>query len=47
VTRSSILADALADAAGVRARHVVKRNGETQSEGMTLSGSFRDEDEDD
>lgn len=47
VTHSSILADALADATSVRARHVVKRNGETLIEGMTLSGSFRDEDEDD
>jgi predicted ATPase len=46
VTHSSILADALEDAAGARARHVVKNGGETQIEGMTLSGTFRDEDDD-
>jgi predicted ATPase len=46
VTHSSILADALEDAAGARARHVVKKDGETQIEGMTLSGTFRDEDDD-
>jgi predicted ATPase len=43
VTHSTVLADALAQAARVKPRHVIKQNGETLIEGLTLAGEFRDE----
>ena len=45
VTHSQLLADALAEHAGVAPLHIIKREGETWIEGLKLDGSFRDEDE--
>ena len=45
VTHSQLLADALAEHAGVTPLHIIKREGETWIEGLKLDGSFRDEDE--
>ena len=44
VTHSTILADALAAAGRTKPRRVIKRNGETLIEGLTLGGEFRDDD---
>jgi len=44
VTHSTLLADALAQTADAKPRRVVKTNGETQIDGLTLAGTFRDED---
>ena len=44
VTHSTVLADALAQAANVKPRRVIKQNGETLIEDLTLAGEFRDED---
>jgi predicted ATPase len=44
VTHSTVLADALAEAANITPRHVVKREGETSIEGLTITGEFRDSD---
>ena len=45
VTHSQLLADALAEHAGVTPLHIIKREGETWIEGLKLDGSFRDDDE--
>lgn len=45
VTHSERLAAALAKHGGVAPRTVVKRNGETWIEGLTIGGRFRDEDD--
>lgn len=42
VTHSTILADAPAQTANAKPRQVIKRNGETLIEGLTLAGTFRD-----
>lgn len=44
VTHSDVLADALREETGKRARRVVKEGGATNIEGLTLAGTFRDED---
>ena len=44
VTHSESLAEALANEVGAKPRRVVKMNGETQIEGLKLSGSYRDND---
>ena len=44
VTHSDVLADALCEETGKRARRVVKQDGATSIEGLTLAGTFRDED---
>lgn len=46
VTHSERLADGVAEYGGARPRLVVKRDGETWVEGLRLSGSFDDADED-
>jgi predicted ATPase len=46
VTHSDALAKAVEDETGKRPRRVVKNDGETAIEGLTLSGEFRDDDED-
>jgi len=43
VTHSTLLADALVQSANAKPRRVIKRNGETLIEGLTLAGNFRDE----
>lgn len=45
VTHSQLLADALAEHAGVTPLHIIKREGETWIEGLKLDGSFRGDDE--
>jgi predicted ATPase len=45
VTHSQPLAAALAEHAGVRPLHIIKRDGETWIEGLRLDGGFRDDDE--
>ena len=45
VTHSDALAAALHEETGKKARRVVKENGATNIEGLTLSGEFRDEDD--
>jgi predicted ATPase len=45
VTHSQLLAGALAEHAGVTPLHIIKRAGETWIDGLTLGGSFRDDDE--
>jgi predicted ATPase len=45
VTHSQPLAAALAEHAGVRPLHIIKRDGETWIEGLKLDGGFRDDDE--
>jgi predicted ATPase len=47
VTHSEVLAKAVEDETGKRPRRVVKVDGETSIEGLTLSGEFRDEEEED
>jgi predicted ATPase len=47
VTHSETLAAALVEHAGIRPMTVVKREGETWIEGLRLSGSFRDEEDED
>ncbi|MCR9139859.1 MAG: AAA family ATPase [Alphaproteobacteria bacterium] len=44
VTHSQALADAISQRCGVRARTVIRKNGATWIEGMTLTGEMRDED---
>lgn len=44
VTHSDVLADALCEETGKHARRVVKEGGATSIEGLTLAGSYRDED---
>jgi len=46
VTHSEALADALYEETGKKARRVIKEDGATNIEGLTLSGEFRDEEED-
>jgi len=46
VTHSYVLADALRVETGIRARRVIKAGGETSIEGLTLSGHFRDDEDD-
>jgi predicted ATPase len=43
VTHSTILADALADAGAITPRRVIKRDGATTIEGLTIGGEFRDD----
>lgn len=45
VTHSQLLADALAEHAGVTPLHIIKPEGETWIEGLKLDGSFRGDDE--
>ena len=45
VTHSDVLADALRVETGIRARRVLKTGGETSIEGLTLSGEFRDDED--
>ena len=47
VTHSERLAAAFAAHGNVRPRQVIKRDGETWIEGLTLGGHFRDEEDDD
>lgn len=47
VTHSERLADALESASGIAPRMVIKRNGETWIDGLKLSGSFAQDDDDD
>jgi predicted ATPase len=47
VTHSEELADAIAEETGKPARRVLKTNGATTIEGLTLSGEFREDDEED
>ena len=44
VTHSGVLADALCEETGKRARRVVKEGGATDIEGLTITGTFRDDD---
>jgi predicted ATPase len=44
VTHSTVLADALAEAADITPRRVFKKEGETLIEGLTVAGEFRDSD---
>ena len=43
VTHSDVLAEALRDETGKRARRVIKSDGATSIEGLTLSGEFRED----
>ena len=45
VTHSDVLAEALRDETGKRARRVIKLDGATSIEGLTLSGEFRDDED--
>ena len=45
VTHSGMLAAALAEHSGITPMTVIKRNGETWIEGLTLAGEFRDDEE--
>lgn len=47
VTHSDLLADTIAEETGKGARHVCKVAGATTIEGLRLSGTFRDEDDED
>ncbi len=47
VTHSESLADAILEETGKRPRRVLKINGATQIDGLTLAGNYRDEDEED
>jgi predicted ATPase len=42
VTHSEMLADALSEEAGVRARRVIKEDGRTWIDGLSMTGEFRD-----
>jgi predicted ATPase len=44
VTHSEMLADALSEEAGVRARRVIKEDGRTWIDGLSMTGEFRDAD---
>ncbi len=46
VTHSEALADALYEETGKKARRVIKEDGATGIEGLTLTGEFRDDEED-
>jgi len=46
VTHSEALADALYEETGKKARRVIKEDGATNIEGLTVSGEFRDDEED-
>ena len=46
VTHSRRFADEIARLTGIRPHHVVKRDGATWIEGLTLSGTFREAEED-
>jgi predicted ATPase len=46
VTHSTILADALAEASGITPRRVIKRDGATTVEGLTIGGEFRNDRDD-
>jgi predicted ATPase len=45
VTHSAILASAIAEHGNVASMTVIKRDGETWIEGLTLAGEFRDDEE--
>lgn len=45
VTHSTALADAIAERCGARPRTVVRRNGATEIEGLSITGEMRDEDD--
>ena len=43
VTHSQLLADAIAEEAGIRARQVIRKDGGTWLEGLTIAGDFDDD----